>query len=159
VSFAVDTNVLLRSIDYGQGAQSIAKTALFTLRERGQILSIFPQNLIEFWAVATRPVTNNGLGLSVAQAEAELTSLKTLFVLLPDTPEIFPEWEKIVLQYRVSGKRAHDARLVAPMRVHNLTHLLTFNTADFKRFSSITVVSPQALQEGTSIPMSSGGEA
>jgi hypothetical protein len=31
------------------------------------------------------------------------------------------------------------------MRVHNLTHLLTFNTADFKRFSFITAVSPQAI--------------
>jgi predicted nucleic acid-binding protein len=85
------------------------------------------------------------LGLSVAQAEAEVISLKTLFALLPDTPEIFSEWEKIVLQYRVSGKQAHDARLVAAMRVHNLTHLLTFNTADFKRFSFITAVSPQNI--------------
>jgi predicted nucleic acid-binding protein len=145
VSFAVDTNVLLRSIDDGHVAQPIAKNGLLALRARGEILSIFPQNLIEFWAVATRPVTNNGLGLSVAQAEAEVISLKTLFALLPDTPEIFPEWEKIVLQFRVSGKQAHDARLVAAMRVHNLTHLLTFNTADFKRFSFITAVSPQTV--------------
>ena len=145
MSFAVDTNVLLRSIDDGHVAQPIAEKGLLTLRDRGETLSIFPQNLIEFWAVATRPVSNNGLGLSVAQAEVEIISLKTLFALLPDTPEIFSEWEKIVLQYRVSGKQAHDARLVAAMLVHNLTHLLTFNTADFKRFSFITAVSPQAI--------------
>ena len=145
MSFAVDTNVLLRSIEDGHVAQPIAKNGLFALRDRGEILSVFPQNLIEFWAVATRPVTNNGLGLSVAQAEVELISLKTLFALLSDTAEIFSEWERIVLQYRVSGKQAHDARLVAAMRVHNLTHLLTFNTADFKRFSFITAVSPQTV--------------
>lgn len=145
MSFAVDTNVLLRSIDDGQVAQPIAKNGLFALRDRGEILSIFPQNLIEFWAVATRPVANNGLGLSIAKAEVELVSLKTLFELLPDTPEIFPEWERIVLQYRVSGKQAHDARLVAAMRVHNLTHLLTFNIGDFKRFSVITAVNPQTI--------------
>jgi predicted nucleic acid-binding protein len=143
VSFAVDTNVLLRSIEEGHVAQPIAQKGLLALRDRGETLSIFPQNLIEFWAVATRPVTNNGLGLSVAQAEVEVISLKTLFALLPDTPEIFSEWEKIVLQYRVSGKQAHDARLVAAMSVHNLTHLLTFNTGDFKRFTVITAVSPQ----------------
>ena len=96
----------------------------------------FRRILIEFWAVATRPVINNGLGFTHAQAAEELVNLKTLFALLPDTPEIFPEWESIVLQYRVSGKQAHDARLVAAMRVHNLTHLLTFNIADFKRFTS-----------------------
>lgn len=145
MSFAVDTNVLLHSIDDGHVAQPITQKGLFALRDRGEILSIFPQNLIEFWAVATRPVINNGLGFSIAKAEEEIVSLKTLFALLPDTPEIFPEWEKIVLQYRVSGKQAHDARLVAAMRVHNLTYLLTFNTTDFKRFSFITAVSPQTV--------------
>jgi predicted nucleic acid-binding protein len=148
VSFAVDTNVVLRSIEDGHVAQPVAKNGLFALRDRGEILSVFPQNLIEFWAVATRPVTNNGLGLTVAQAEVEVISLKTLFVLLPESPDIFPEWEKIVLEYRVSGKQAHDARLVAAMRVHNLTHLLTFNTADFKRFSFITATSPRDILNG-----------
>lgn len=145
MSFAVDTNVLLRSIGDGHVAQPIVQNGLFALRDRGEILSIFPQNLIEFWAVATRPVVNNGLGLSIAKAERELISLKTLFALLPDTAEIFSEWERIVLQYRVSGKQAHDARLVAAMRVHNLTHLLTFNMDDFKRFTVITAVNPEAL--------------
>ncbi|HEV7684254.1 MAG TPA: PIN domain-containing protein [Pyrinomonadaceae bacterium] len=145
MSFAVDTNILLRSIDDGDLAQSIAQKGLFALRDRGEVLSIFPQNLVEFWAVATRPVSNNGMGFTIAKAAEELVSLKTLFALLPDTAEIFPEWERIVLQYRVSGKQAHDARLVAAMRVHNLTHLLTFNIADFKRFTVITAVNPKDI--------------
>ena len=145
MSFAVDTNVLLRCIDDGHVAQSVAKNALFALRDRGETLSIFSQNLIEFWAVATRPVSSNGLGLSIAEAEVEVISLKTLFALLPDTPEIFSAWEKIVLQYQVSGKQAHDARLVAAMNVHNVTHLITFNTVDFKRFTDITAVSPTTI--------------
>lgn len=145
MSFAVDTNVLLRSIDDGHVAQPIAQKGLIVLRDRGEVLLIFPQNLIEFWAVATRPVINNGLGLSIAKAEEEIISLKTLFVLLRDTPAIFSEWERVVLQYQVSGKQAHDARLVAAMIVHEVTHLLTFNTADFKRFTTITAVNPQSI--------------
>ena len=43
------------------------------------------------------------------------------------------------------GKQAHDARLVAAMIAHRLTHLLTFNTDDFKRFSEITVVAPRSI--------------
>lgn len=144
MSFAVDTNVLLRSIEKGHVGQLIAQKGLFALRDRGETLSIFPQNLIEFWAVATRPVINNGLGFSIVKAEEEVISLKTLFALLPDTPEIFSEWERIVLHYEVSGKQAHDARLVAAMSVHRLTHLVTFNTADFKRFTSIISVNPQS---------------
>ena len=31
------------------------------------------------------------------------------------------------------------------MKVHGITHLLTFNTADFKRYDGITVVNPSSV--------------
>ena len=145
MSFAVDTNVLLRSIDEGHPAQMIAQNGLRALRRQRETLYIFPQNLIEFWAVATRPKANNGLGWSIERAQQELQNLKNLFVVLADTDAILPEWERLVVQYRVSGKQAHDARLVAAMYVHNLTQLLTFNTSDFKRFTGITAVNPESF--------------
>ena len=145
MSCAVDTNVLLRSIDVGHAVQPIAQDAMIALRNRGESLSVSPQNLIEFWAVATRPVANNGLGLNIDRAEEELTNLKYLFALLPDTAEILPEWERLVRYHQVIGKQAHDARLVAAMNVHRITHLLTFNTDDFKRYGGITVVNPSSV--------------
>ena len=39
----------------------------------------------------------------------------------------------------------HDARLVAAMLVHKLTHILTFNSDDFRRYSEIIVVNPKQL--------------
>jgi len=48
----------------------------------------------------------------------------------------------LVIAHAVMGVNVHDARLVAAMLVHGLTHILTFNTADFRRFSQITVVHP-----------------
>ena len=146
MSFAVDTNILLRSIDDGHPAQPVAQNGLLELRNNGETPSIFPQNLVEFWAVATRPVLNNGLGWSVDRAEQELADLKNLFVLLADTDAILPEWERLVVHHRVIGKQAHDARLVASMLVHSVTHLLTFNTNDFKRYDEITVVNPQGAK-------------
>lgn len=145
MSFAVDTNVLLRSIDDGHVAQTVANNGLLALRNQGESLSIFPQNLIEFWAVATRSQASNGLGRSIDGPKIELDSLKHLFVVLPDTDGIFSEWERLVVRYRVAGKQVHDARLVAAMLVHRVTHLLTFNTDDFKRFNEITVVNPQNI--------------
>jgi hypothetical protein len=53
---------------------------------RGRDLHIVPQNLVELWVVATRPVAQNGLGLSTAEAAAELMRLKSMFLLLPGTP-------------------------------------------------------------------------
>ena len=63
----------------------------------------------------------------------------------PDGVDTFPEWERIVSQHQVSGKQVHDARLVAAMMSHRVTHILTFNTADFTRYTEITVVQPQSL--------------
>ena len=66
-------------------------------------------------------------------------------MLIPDTDRIYPEWEALVTAYAVSGKPAHDARLVAAMQVHGLDAILTFNTADFTRFASITVLDPMVV--------------
>jgi len=119
--------------------------AVSILATRRDELHVVAQNLIEFWAVATRPIIDNGLGLTVAQAEQELTKLKALFTVLPDTADILPEWEQLVVKHQVLGKQVYDARLVAAMMVHGLSHLLTFNTADFKRYGGITAVSPTIL--------------
>ncbi len=94
--------------------------------------------------VATRPVSQNGLGLSTSEAAAELARLKSMFPLLADTPAIYPVWESLVIQYRVSGKPAHDARLVAAMRVHGLTTILTFDRSGFSRYAGIEVLHPAA---------------
>ena len=46
--------------------------------------------------------------------------------------------------YEIVGKRAHDARLVAAMVRHGITHLLTFREQDFARFSEIAVIALSA---------------
>lgn len=148
MSWAIDTNVLLRIVNIGDVTQPVAESALIALRQNGESLSIFSQNLVEFWAVATRPLENNGFGLNVTEAESHLGQLKSIFTLLEDSPQIFSEWERIVRQYQVTAKQTHDARLVAAMAVYNVTHLLTFNTTDFKRYGEITAVAPSAVLEG-----------
>jgi predicted nucleic acid-binding protein len=95
--------------------------------------------------VATRPATQNGLGLTPAQAQGELARLKALYPLLDDTPAVFPQWEQLVAHYQVSGKSAHDARLVAAMMVHGIGRILTFNVGDFRRYHRITVLDPQQV--------------
>jgi predicted nucleic acid-binding protein len=51
-------------------------------------------------------------------------------------------WLDLCSRYGVSGRSAHDARLVALMLAHGLTHLLTLNSADFARYAEITAVTP-----------------
>lgn len=122
----------------------MARAALSALVASGMRLCIAPQNIIEFWAVATRPTATNGLGLTTQQAGRSLLSFKTSFDVLPDEPWILDEWERLVAAYSVMCKPSHDARLVALMLLQNITHILTFNTKDFLRYAPecITVVDP-----------------
>jgi predicted nucleic acid-binding protein len=143
MSYLVDTNVLLRSVQKTHLMQLDSSRSFDLLIHRGELVSVIPQNLIEFWAVATRPTLNNGLGMSVDEAAQHMAVFKSAFELLPDTDSIFKEWERLVVQHQVIGKQVYDARLAAAMVVHNLTHLLTFNGGDFKRFTEITVVNPR----------------
>ena len=146
MSYLVDTNVLLRSVQKTHPMHDAAIRAVKTLLAQGEELSITPQNLIEFWAVATRPVASNGLELTPNEAAQEIAHLKSIFMLLPDTAAIFSEWEKLVRQYGVAGKQTHDARIVAVMNAYGVKNLLTFNTEDFIRYHGITVVRPQDLE-------------
>jgi predicted nucleic acid-binding protein len=145
MSTLLDTNILTRSAQPGHPMHQAAVDAVDVLRRRGEVLHLVPQNFYEFWIVATRPVAQNGLGLTPAQTGNETDQLKKLFVVLEDIPPIFPEWERLVTNYAISGKNAHDARLVAAMHVHSLGQLLTFNDADFRRYNTITVLSPDQV--------------
>ena len=69
-------------------------------------------------------------------------AFKEMFTILPDTPDIYPVWEDLVTRHRVIGKPAHDARLVAAMKVHGLTAILTFDRAGFSRYDGIEVDRP-----------------
>lgn len=76
---------------------------------------------------------------------AELARLKSMFLLLPETPAIYPIWEALVTQHQVSGKPAHDAHLVAAMLAHGLTTVLTFDKSGFSRYPGIQVVHPAEI--------------
>ena len=142
--FLVDTNVLLRLLQPHHPHYAIAKRAITLLRERDGVLHITAQNVVEFWAVSTRPKSDNGLGLTIEQATEEVRALKHFFLLLPEV-SLFEEWERLVTEHRVSGRNAHDARLVAAMLVHKIGNILTFNYQDFSRFDSVTVVDPNSV--------------
>jgi predicted nucleic acid-binding protein len=143
MSYLADSNILSRLAQPQNPHHAIARRAVISLRRQDTEICLVPQNLIEFWAVATRPITSNGLGLTIDETEYEVRKFKRLFTVYDDIPNIFAEWQNLVLKHNVSGKNVHDMRLVAAMLTHNITHLLTFNTKDFKRFTEITVIDPQ----------------
>jgi predicted nucleic acid-binding protein len=148
MSVLIDTNLLTRSVQPGSPQFQSAVTALRELPVRGERLCVVPQVLYEYWAVATRPANVNGLGLTTTEARDEQLRVLSLAAFLADTPDVFLEWQRLVVAHDVKGKNAHDARLVAAMNVHGLTRLLTFNGVDFARYPGIVIVDPQTVVPG-----------
>jgi predicted nucleic acid-binding protein len=141
--YLLDTNVLLRAAQLEAADHTIATSAISSLAARGEDLVLTPQILIEFWSVATRPIDVNGLGWSAQLVDEEVTRLLDQFPILVDRPEVFAHWLQIVRSHEVKGRKVHDARLLAIMRAHRVTHLLTFNVDDFKDHPDMTIVHPR----------------
>lgn len=69
---------------------------------------------------------------------------------MPNESAATLQWERLVRQYGVRGRAVHDAQLVAVMLTHGITHLLTLNDADFRRYADeITVLHPRDLAPQT----------
>jgi predicted nucleic acid-binding protein len=146
----LDANVVLRFIDSTAGQHAQAVAAFDFLRQQGYLLQIVPQTLYEFWVVATRAVAANGLGFSPAKTARAINDLLTTFPLRGDLPTMFAIWLALVEKYHCSGKSAHDARYVAALQAHGLSHLLTFNVSDFTRYTGLTIIDPTSLSAPSS---------
>ena len=140
--YLLDTNVLLRICDASSPAHATAVNAVAMLLSRGDRVHVTAQNLIEFWAVATRPADVNGFGWDAQQTRLEVERILDFFLFLDDSPAIFSHWLALVTAHSISGKQVHDARLVAVMESYGVTDLLTFNTRDFSRYAGLTATDP-----------------
>jgi len=141
----IDTNILLRSAQPNHPLCAQATSAVARLLRQKDSVFYCPQNIAEFWNVATRPVDRNGLGFSHEEVLREVASIEASLTLLPDLPAIYTAWKRIVRDYRVQGVSVYDARLVAVMSVYAVEHILSFNSADFKRYDLITSLHPSSL--------------
>ena len=104
MSWLIDTSVLIGTVQTGSARHFHAMTAVATLFGGEDALCIVPQNIIEFWAVATRPRDANGLGLSITDTQNEIDKIKLQFILKNEDSTIFVNWEKLVADYSVIGK-------------------------------------------------------
>ena len=103
------------------------------------------QVVVEYWVVATRPKSANGIGLSVKDTDSDVADFLQLLPRIPEPTDIFERWRRLVSSHEVSGRPAHDARLVALMQAHGLEEILTLNHRDFERFDGIRCLNPQVL--------------
>ena len=93
--------------------------------------------------MATRPASaRGGFGLSPIEAERRLATIEGLGRLLPFNQHCYSAWRQLLVKHGILGVSVHDARLVATMTSFGITHVLTLNAADFKRYSGIVAWVP-----------------
>jgi hypothetical protein len=70
-SCLVDTNVLLRTARRNDSQYKLVNAAVAKLASENTILHYTHQNIAEVWNAMTRPVSRNGFGLAIEEAECE----------------------------------------------------------------------------------------
>ena len=141
----VDTNILLRSAQPNHPLCHQATQAVSKLLRQNDSVFFCPQNIAEFWNVATHPADQNGLGFSFDEVLREVTSIEESLTLLPDVPTIYAAWKSVVHEYKIQGVKVFDARLVAVMNVYAVESILSFNSADSKRYDRVSAIHPASL--------------
>jgi predicted nucleic acid-binding protein len=147
MNYLIDTNLLIRSVQKSHPSCRVARQALITLQRENHRLYVTDQIVAEFWNVCTRPIQVNGLGLSVSITDQYVDQLERFFTILPGSIQSFRIWRKLVVDHLVVGSKVHDTRLVAMMSLYSISHIITFNGSDFKRFPGIEAINPESFSK------------
>ena len=143
----VDTGVLLRLTIRSDPQHAEVRRSVRLLKARREKLITLTQNAAEFWNVCTRPSTaRGGYDLPLHTTEKKLRLVERLVEIRSDSPAIFEEWKRLVSLHSVKGVQVHDVRLVAAMNVYGISHVLTLNGGDFKRYPGLTVIAPSDVK-------------
>ena len=136
----VDTNVLIYANLRGSAHHAAAVEMLRQAQAAGSELWISSQIAREYLAAVTRPQPNGPPSLTMATAVAQVRLIMQRFQIIEDGPEIRAQLLVLLSAYPVAGKQVHDANIVATMLANGITRLLTFNSADFRRFAGLITI-------------------
>ncbi len=144
-AWLLDTNILLRMSKGDDPHHQMISGALRALVARGSRLCFTSQTLGEFWNASTRPLGQNGLGLSVDETDRVARAIERGFDFLPDSRDVHDRWRRLLVEHKVTGVQVHDARLVAVMKTNGIAKIVTFNVQDIARFPEIETVHPDEV--------------
>ena len=129
----VDTNVLVKGRILEAPGHAAAREELETAFGDSEPLRISRQVLREYLAVVTRRQPW-AVGITLEVALADVARFEDAFEVLEDGPAVTDRLLALCREVPVAGRQIHDANIVATMLAHGERRLLTFNTADFRRY-------------------------
>ena len=129
----VDTNVLVKGRILESPGHAAAREELETAFGDSEPLRINRQVLREYLAVVTRRQPW-AVGITLEVALADVARFEDAFEVLEDGPAVTDRLLALCREVPVGGRQIHDANIVATMLAHGERRLLTFKTADFRRY-------------------------
>lgn len=144
----VDTNVLLEATDEGRRFHVQAQSLFRNAFDDGVDLFIGTQVLREYLVVATRPIENNGLGMTTDFALDNVRRFQARVSLIAETlqaGDLFVEWAG---KYRISGKRLHDLQILATASAAGMHALITANEKDYPEATPLAIIPLSTLECG-----------
>jgi len=64
------------------------------------------------------------------------------FIIVDEISIVTQNLYKLIEKHNLSGKKIHDANIVATMQTYNIRKLLTNNVKDFERFTEVIEIVP-----------------
>ena len=136
----LDTNSLIylkfSSLSFHHNTKSI----FISLTERNNKFHISNQILREYIASCTR----EKLHKSYEEVIFDCEEFKQTFEVFEDTKQVSVSLLEICAKYQVNGKQVHDANITATMISNSISHIITANVSDFKRYSDFIKIIPIA---------------
>ena len=129
----IDTNVLVNARILSAPGHGVARASLERAFRDTEPLRISRQVIREYLSVVTRPQI---WSVAIAREDAldDVSRLIGSFEILEDGPMVTGVLVALCREVPAGGRQIHDANIVATMFAHGERRLLTFNTADFRRY-------------------------
>jgi predicted nucleic acid-binding protein len=135
----LDTNVLVAATDESRPFHLVARKLIARGRFAGLHGATSGQVIREYLVVATRPVAVNGLGLSRADALANIGKMTRHLQFCDESESVSLRLRGLVAARELSGKAIHDANIVATLMEHGIALLATENPEDFAGYPGIVM--------------------
>jgi predicted nucleic acid-binding protein len=137
----VDTNILVYFVFSHFVEHNAARKRLADCEKQQVALWTSRQVLREFLAVTTRP----GFLTPLPPSQFLVRMVETFekqFRVVGDDAAVTARLLELIDNPGAQGRQVHDANIVATMRCHQLSLLLTHNGSDFGRYAPLVTVIP-----------------
>jgi predicted nucleic acid-binding protein len=137
----VDANVLVYAMDADAPQHSASRALLDAARDSSATLYVTSQILCEFYSIVTN-ARRVPRPRSADDALHAVAAMLAFLHVLPIPARTVEGWLDLLRRHPVTGGEVFDLQIVATMQANGIQRIYTFNTADFRVFPDLAVLTP-----------------